>query len=1196
MTIEEALLVLDSIMGRERLTHLQETVFCRAWEGQTYEQIATAEDYDPDYVKLVGSQLWQSLSELLGQRVTKNNFRVVLRQWAQKTGEQASRGEKAPVDLLQDWGGANTSCSEAPDVSSFCGRSHELDQLEHWIVQENCRFITLLGMGGIGKTALSVKLAQRLVRIRDHDSNCSNSTFTPFEFVIWRSLRDVPPMDAILADLIQFLSRQQETELPDTLDGKLSRLMHYLRSSQCLLIFDNVESILGTGDRSGHYPIGYEFYGELFRRVGETIHQSCLILTSREKPREVAALEGQTVRSLWLTGLDEAEASELLKPKQLDADDKALRSLIRLYAGNPLALKIAGATIQDLFAGDVTEFLTQGTAVFGGISELLDQQFDRLSDLEKQIMYWVAINRTGVSISELAEDIVPPIPKRVLIDALASLSRRPLVEKQGAYFTQQPVVMEYVINQLIDQIHQEILTGTFHRLMSHALLKATVEDHIRQSQIRMIVQPLLDRLKAACTSQTDLEDKLRHALIKLRQQFDCTPGYGAGNVLNLLCCLKADLTGYDFSNLAVWQAHLQGVNLHHVNFSHADLSRSVFSDTLGDVWAVTFNPDGTVLAAADTVGVIHLWRVADGQKIVTCEGHQHWACGAAFTSDGNTLVSCSGDNTIKIWNALTGECLNTLTDHSDWVISVAISPDDQMLVSSSADRTLRLWDLKTGECLKVLEGHQHWICKVVLSPDARLIASASDDRTLKLWDMKTGQCIKTLEGHTNAVWGVAYHPNANSIASASVDGTVKLWDIKTGTCLKTLTGHLDPIRSVAFSPDGTTIASSSFDETIKFWDVTTGKCLKTLHQHRAPIRSVVFSPDGHLLASGGADQSVRIWHAQTGECCKTLQGYTNFVMSIAFSRDQQVLASTSTDQTVNLWDRQSGTCLKTLYGHTNWVWSVAFSPDSQVFASGSLDRTIRLWHRSTGDTIRVLRGHTNWVLSVAFGCDGETLASGSFDQTIRLWNWRTGDCLRILTSQSRIWSIAYSFDGELLASGEEDQTIHLWNPHTGQCLQILQGHTSRVMSIAFSPDGKQLVSGSEDRTVRVWDVKTGACVKIFQESDRLTSVAFSPDGSTIASAGVTQTVKLWDLATKECRNVLQGHRDRIWSVTFDPHGDVIASGGEDTTIRLWNHQTGECLQVLQKPRPYDGMNITGVNGITNAQKTTLKALGAIETP
>ncbi len=1173
MTIEDALGVLDRVLKQDRLTHLQEVVFRCAWEGLTYEQIATAEDYDPDYIKLVGAQLWQLLSDRLGQRVTKSNFRVVLRQCTRLESPEISHA-------LVDWG-------EAVDVSGFCGRTQELKELDRALIEEQCRFVSILGMGGIGKTALSVKLAQQVQ--------------AKFEAVIWRSLQDAPPLDVILSDWIPFLSRQQETELPDTVDGKLARLMHYLRSSRCLLILDNVESILEMGDRSGHYPIGYESYSELFRRIGETVHQSCLVLTSREKPKEVAALEGQFVRSFRLDGLDSTEAKEFLKPKQLEASSITFARFIDLYGGNPLALKIAASTIQDLFDHDVKEFLTQGTAVFGGISDLLDEQFDRLSDLEQQIMYWIAINRDGASLSELADDIVPAIPKRQLIEALASLARRPIVEKRGAKFTQQPVVMEYVIDQLIDRIYQELCSESFQLLMSHALIKANVEDHIRDRQIRMIMQPLLDRLTAPTHCQTDLEEKLRSVLAKLRQQYDCAPGYAAGNVLNLLCCLKIDLTGYDFSDLAVWQAQLQGVSLHHVNFSNADLRKSVFSETLGNVWSVAFSPDGAILAAGDTAGTIHLWNVLDGQKILTLDGHQHWVCEVAFSSDGRLIVSASGDNTIKIWNAKTGECLRTLTEHEDWVISIAISPTAPILASSSADRTIRLWDLNTGKPLRVLEGHQHWICKTAFSPDGRMLASGSDDRTIKLWNVETGECLKTIEGHTNTVRGVAFSPDGTLLATGSEDATIKLWDIETATCVRTLTGHLDQVRCVNFSPDGQTLLSGSFDETIKLWDRSTGKCLKTLHQHRGVVRSTVFSPSGHTIASGSADQSVRLWHTQTGECCKTLQGYTNLVLSVEFSFDDQFLASTSTDQTVNLWDSASGTCVNSFYGHENWVWTVAFSPDDQLLASGGFDHTIRVWNRSTNQCLKVLRGHTNWVWSVAFSPNGSTVASGSFDQTIRLWNPNTGECLHILAAQSRIWSIAYSPDGEFLASGEENHLIHLWNPHTGQCLQTLYGHTNRVMSIAFRADGKQLVSGSEDGTVRIWDLKSGQCESVFQDrpaqghskADRIASVAFSPNGDRIASGGVDQTVKVWNLKTGDCE-ILRGHCDRIWSVKFNRNGSMIASGSEDQTVRLWNVETGECVKVLQKPQPYDGMNIANVSGITNAQKTTLKALGAID--
>ncbi|MEP0777011.1 hypothetical protein NDI39_05205 [Microcoleus sp. ZQ-A2] len=123
----------------------------------------------------------------------------------------------------------------------------------------------------------------------------------------------------------------------------------------------------------------------------------------------------------------------------------------------------------------------------------------------------------------------------------------------------------------------------------------------------------------------------------------------------------------------------------------------------------------------------------------------------------------------------------------------------------------------------------------------------------------------------------------------------------------------------------------------------------------------------------------------------------------------------------------------------------------------------------------------------------------------------------------------------------------------GECLNILQGHTNGVWSVAFSRDGQRLASGSDDHTLRLWDVHEGRCLK-----------------------------------------TLQGHSHGVWSVTFSPEGESVASGSQDETIKLWDVKTGECQNTLKSERLYEGMNITGIKGLTQVQKTTLKALGAVE--
>ena len=219
--------------------------------------------------------------------------------------------------------------------------------------------------------------------------------------------------------------------------------------------------------------------------MGESQHQSCLLLTSREKPQEIAALEGKTlpVRCLKLTGLNQLQTSHILQSKGFSAvKEEESKQIVEQYDGNPLFTKLVATAIHELFAGKIDEFLQQETVVFGDIRVCLDEQFNRLSVLEKQILYLLALNQ-DLDLQKLQNKLRLKVSQRLTLEAVELLQRRCLIDRKASNFSLTPVLKEYLIEKLIEKNLKFSQDEASSLLFAHPIFEKQLKNQLKVNRL-----------------------------------------------------------------------------------------------------------------------------------------------------------------------------------------------------------------------------------------------------------------------------------------------------------------------------------------------------------------------------------------------------------------------------------------------------------------------------------------------------------------------------------------------------------------------------------------------------------------------------------------------------------------------------------------------------------------------------------------
>ncbi|WP_430688260.1 NB-ARC domain-containing protein [Leptolyngbya sp. AN03gr2] len=312
-----------------------------------------------------------------------------------------------------------------PLIQNFYGRSDELKQLTDLLLKY--QFVILYGAVGIGKTAIAVKLVEQVKPL--------------FDRRIWLQFDHRLPIEQLMLNLLHTLS-----ETPRSLPNDLTRLTQILRqdlmNSRMLIVLDEVNP--DQGDR-----VNYQHLIRTLQDLGQIQHQSCILVTTRERPPDFTALMREQAISQVLLGLDSESGCKILADGQLKFKPEDGKQLVDRYSGNPLALKLVCPIVRDLFQGQVHQFLENpGIYVSGLIQQALMQQIQTLPEFDRLILKLLARSEP-LSQRELQDELKG---QGDLIEGLDRLGRRSLIEKviegYDVLYTLQPMILEVVRRHL----------------------------------------------------------------------------------------------------------------------------------------------------------------------------------------------------------------------------------------------------------------------------------------------------------------------------------------------------------------------------------------------------------------------------------------------------------------------------------------------------------------------------------------------------------------------------------------------------------------------------------------------------------------------------------------------------------------------------------------------------------------------------
>lgn len=596
--------------------------------------------------------------------------------------------------------------------------------------------------------------------------------------------------------------------------------------------------------------------------------------------------------------------------------------------------------------------------------------------------------------------------------------------------------------------------------------------------------------------------------------------------------------------------------------------------------SLTVSPDGSFLAtwgALDNTqcAAICIWDVKQGELVVCDVGATSTVVTAAFSTNGQWLVALDNVGRAHLWRPAEGKRLLTWDAHVGTGQKVLFGAVEDWVLTVGADNVARVWQIPSYDTLqeegksakhstptaKVALPHESDIYDAAFSPDGYMVATAGRDRIARVWSVATGQLAIPPLHHASGVDRVRFTAPRELQTTAVFNSYTWRLDASNPPAVSLdVANDVSPVDTgklfSAQSESGSyaiTAATNATGVHLQVWDVS-DHCRRRgplLHHNDArAISYAAVSDNGRCVLTVVADgqerpqQSAHLWDVDRGTSVLLWQKQPATRCQAAFSPDAKLVLiakeSTLSDVTrskaqLQVWNDQGESLFTVDDQQRGSVNHIAWSPagDRVVICSGTNANSekqgaAQLWiwngkqaqlksaqvwqHRPPADEVT-----SNAVLFAAFSPDGKRVATGGVDNAAYLWDVSSDEALSpALKHTSDIVHVAFSHDGKRLATCSiADKTTRVWTVRSlmrqgrgsTPASEFTLVHSGAVNRATFSPDNKWLATASSDQTARVWSLTIGELAAQFQHGGNVKRVRFSEDGRrlvTVSDSGINR--------------------------------------------------------------------------------------------